>query len=438
MTLEQINYYFSEVFKKNFRVGKGSVSKNILTAHAETIAKCIVEQPQKNETIKILLNNRPEYIKKFFNMNYISVEEIAEIGKTNPEIYYVIPETFYSNNPQLFNMIAESQNILFDLLPKEVKNNEMIQNALKRKKSIYYSDKRDINGYDIDWLDENGKLINFFTLANNYVINSKEDYLKIVEKYLSSGMSVPLFCKQYGISSVDGFNKLLNRVGIENIDTQDSIDEVKDRAKQIYLGTIKNIANQINEGKLTFKEYIDSNYNQFHKFKLLIEYISDKQLFMKQLIDYICNEQLIKIDRLNTLFETDSRNIVNAIKPYLYKAGINDANALRGLHQTLNRYKYPYKRCVSKIIKNGVEYNIDDSVIDKALVYLHNNDIYKCQYTVDFICKKIAMGEINYDVELEEKKEELKTMILYSALEKAKSIDDYLTVMDENNKHRTI
>ena len=438
MTLEQVNYYFSESFKKKFRIGRGNVSKNILTAHAETIVKCIAEQPQKNETIKILLNKRPEYIKKFFDMGYISIEEIAEIGKTNPEIYYVIPETFYSDNPQLLNMIAESQNVLFDLLPKEVKKNEMIQDALKRKKSIYHSDKRDINGYDIDWLDENGKLINFFTLANNYVINSKEDYLKIVEKYLSSGMSVPFFCKQYGISSVDGFNKLLNRAGIENIETQNSIDEVKDCAKQVYLGTIKNIANQINEGKLTFKEYIDSNFNQFHKFRLLIEYISDKRLFIKQLIDYICNEQLIKVDRLNALFETDLRNIVNAIKPYLYKVGINDANTLRALYQVLNKYKYPYKRVVSKIIKNGVEYNIDDSVIDKALVYVHNNDIYKCQYTVDFICKKIAMGEINYDVELEEKKEELKIVILYSALEKAKSIEDYLAVMDESNKRRTI
>lgn len=438
MTLEQINDYFSEVFNKKFVSGKKRINKNILTSHAVTIAKCIVEQPQKNEAIKILLNSRTEYMKKFFDINYISVEEIVEIGKTNPEIYYVTPVTYYFNNPQLFDTIAESQNILFDLLPKEVKNSEKIQNALKRKKSIYYSNKRDINGYDIDWLDEKGNLIRFFSLANNYVINSKEDYLKIVEKYLSSGMSVSLFCEQYGVSSVNGFNRLLNRIGIENTDKQDDIDKVKGQAMQMYLEKIKNIANQINEGKLTFKEYIDNRYNRFHKFKLLIKYIDDKQTFMKQIIDYISNEQLLKINKLNTLFETNTFNLVNEIKPYLYKFGINDANTLRVLYRTINKYKYPYRRVVSKIIKNGIEYNIDDSVIDKALVYIQNNDIFKCQYTVDFICKKIVIGEINYDAELEEKREELKTMILCTALEKAKSIDDYLTIMGENSKHRTI
>lgn len=438
MTLEQINDYFSEFYKRNFRPDKGKVNKSILTAHAETIAKCISEQPYKNETIKILIHKRPDYIEKFFAMNYITMEEITEISKTNPDIYYVTPVTFYYSNPQLLNMIVEDQNVLYDLLPESVKNNETIQNAFKRNKSLYRSDKRDIDGYDIDWLDENGNLISFFTLTNNYVINSKEDYLKIVEKYLDSGMSVPLFCKQYGISSYDGFNNLLKRVGIENVDMQNSIDAVKEHAKEMFLATLKNTANQINEGELNFKDYITNNYNQFYNIRLLIKYINNKQLFMKQIIDYITNEPFIKISRLNRLFETNTSNLVNTIKIYLIKTGLNNAQIIAELNNVLNRYKYPYKRAAFKIVKNDVEYNVDDSVIDKALVYIHNNNIYKCKYTVELICKKIALGEIDYDVEMEEKKEELKTMILYSALEKAKSIEEYLNVMDENNNHRAI
>ena len=147
---------------------------------------------------------------------------------------------------------------------------------------------------------------------------------------------------------------------------------------------------------------------------------------------------MIKFDRIVTLFEAEPRNVVNVIKPYLYKTGINDLNSIKNFYQSLNRYKNPYKRYVFKIIRNEVEYNIDDSVIDKALVYIHNNNIYKCQYTVELVCRKIAMGEINYDAELEEKKEELKTMILYSALEKAKNIEEYLNVMAENSNYRTI
>ena len=438
MTLEQLNDYFTVIYRKKFAAGKGGVYKDILTAHAETIAKCIVEQPQKNETIKIILNNKPAFLKKFLSLNYLSIEEIKEIGKTNPEIFYAIPESFYNENPQLIDIVVENQNVLFDLLPKNVQNNERIQNTLKRNKKIYSSEMRDRKGYDIDWLDENGNLISYFTLTNNFSINSKEDYLKIVEKYLSSGMSVPFFCKEYGISSVEGFNNLLNRVGKENTDIQDSISDTRSRSKQIYLQTIKNIAQQFNEGKLTFKEYIENEYNQFHKFELLIGYVDDKQLFMKQLIDYVCNEKLIKFDRIVTLFEAEPRNVVNVIKPYLYKTGINDLNSIKNFYQSLNRYKNPYKRYVFKIIRNEVEYNIDDSVIDKALVYIHNNNIYKCQYTVELVCRKIAMGEINYDAELEEKKEELKTMILYSALEKAKNIEEYLNVMAENSNYRTI
>ena len=61
----------------------------------------------------------------------------------------------------------------------------------------------------------------------------------------------------------------------------------------------------------------------------------------------------------------------------------------------------------AKLMESKYEYVIDDDIIDQAIVYMHANDIFICQYTMNITCKDILLHKINYSEETLKTKEEM-------------------------------
>lgn len=440
MRVEEINAHLTAAVIAHHKargIYKGSLYRDIRNCQLATIYY-IEEQPYKNEAICYLVKHKPHYIPKLCR-DYITIDEIEEIENNCPEIYYCLPLRMYNTYPELINLLASNKLVLYDLLPKEVRKDSRIQEIFKRTKRIYNDDLRDKLGYDFDWLDENGNLKHFFSLKNDFPIENKEDYLKIVEVYLSSNLSVAAFCNKYGISSIDGFNALLNRAGAENIDVGNDIDEVKDAAMKRYLATIKSVAQEFDEGKINFDEYLTLYYNPYHKFELLFNNIDNKGKLMNQILQHIVdNKEHLMLDRFLRLFNTDIKGLIPSINLYFKFAGTWESNVSRTLYPILNMYKTPYNRnnILTTLTINGVTRVIDDKVVDEAVTYLKDNNIHLCQYTAASCARKIAFGELDYSSETLAQRQELINEIISRALSNVNGIEGYMSVMEENYHNR--
>jgi hypothetical protein len=539
MTIDEISDILYKKYEEDIGY-KPYCEKRFFHSRSPMLIKHFSEQPYKNFLIAGIAKENPPHIPYLMSLGFIKNEEIIEVSKTTPEIFYDIPYECYNNDyPKLFDEISENKNVKIALLPDKIRNmnrfsakykeqilsgsyisiedfdklpntlkndediknkficdltkiadksklpsydflptqisqNETVKKMYDRTKKIYNSESKDHNGYDTDWLDSNGNIIPFFSLKYDFPIKTKDDYLKIVEIYTKSSLSVPHFCSIYGISSPDGFNRLLKRVGYESYDAQKNIDKIKEDAQKRFLILHKEIAQKIDKGEMTFEDYMKKSTSLSNKFKWIYEYTAlsttekkaildskskeeaeaeikeisheKRSKLMNQVIDYIKNNKYeLDVKKLYRLFieekdeEIEISKLFKTINGYLYDAGIGNQNNFEAL-KILDKYKGRYNKVinednvVSKInCIDGKEYIVTSDMENKAISYLENHKIYICGFTVARIAGQIAKGELKYS---EPSKLE-NYQVLKSELSQAKSIDDYMNIM-ENNFERDI
>ena len=437
MTLKQVNEYFSYMMEKHYYpLNQFILKHNILDVNYHTLNKYIIDKEYKLETFRLLLlNYRKTTAMHLLERDFVSTEDILELQAKYGDMFYLLPDEAYKINHDLIDYVVKEDSIIFDSLPPIVRADVRIQQKCKRTKAIYTNNSRDDQGYDNNWLNESGELLDFFKLENGFPINSKEDYHVILKYYVSSGMSVSGFCSQYGITPVEGFQDFLKRCGVENTDTQELITENKAVASNKYVQTVKKIASDINEKKITIDDYIENYYTPVHKITLLLSFINDKEDFMSQLLDYMYNNRTeLKLGIIMDLFDSNIAKIQDDLKATIRIACGNQPNLIRKIYTIkLANYTHAFRRELAKCkyIKDNKEYIIDDDIIDQALAYAEDKNIYKCYYTITDIAKRIAYGEIKYDEEAKRKRSELISGIIELALRQAKTIDDYMATMEE-------
>lgn len=432
--IEEVDEYFNKKIKEHHQKNGIYYSTRYITkALCKTITDFVTEQPHKDMTIRIMLKIKPYYITKFCNAKYISEEDILRFEKDYPEIYYYITPEMYTDN--ILEHMLKNEDVVYDFLSEDLRKNAKIQEKFKQTKKIYnLSSGRDNWGYDQEWLDREGKIRKFFTLKNNFPINSKEEYMVIINAYLCSELSIASFCNLYGIKDIEGFKDLLKRICDENIDNIDEVRKVKEIASTKYLVKIKDLGNKLGNGELSFEEYLKYYYGPVHKFKLMFEYTDNKLGLMTNIVDYIKNNKdSLMLDKILDLFDTSLKNFKTVLNSYCNMGGLRIIN--RNVYLNINSYIKPYARpfILTTIIKDGNKYVIDDNIADQAYAYLKDNGIYICHYTMSLYTQKIAFGEINYLEEKETKKEELKEEILSLAIKKAHNIQEYMNIMEEHN-----
>lgn len=251
-------------------------------------------------------------------------------------------------------------------------------------------------------------------------------------------MSVPFFCNTFGISSIDGFNKLLNRVIKEETSMKNAIEEAGLKTQNEYIRKIIRIAEELDSGKLDFDTYMREKCNYYQRFSLLFQNTKNKENLMNQVLEYIQVNQEELPNMLFSLMETTPTELYRTIVLYSSCAGIDIDDIRATIRKITTNYRKGYARKdingISGIIQ-GREYKIDDDVIDQALEYVRCKDIYLCNYTMQIAAKKIALGEIDYSQEVEARKQEIIENIkeLSEKLIKVSTISEYMEIMEEES-----
>ena len=416
----------------------------------------------KEDLLKVILYTsikRPSIYEKMILRDYIDFETYLEVLEKNFDTIEFCPASYYDNKESLKKIleiiIKNKERVNYDALPESVAQMEEVKNAFDRDKQIYTikrksssdSDARyDRKGYDIEWNDKEGNLIKFFSLPGKFKINSKDDYIKLIEEYKQSNLSVPAFCRKYYITDVDGFKNLIERLKKEKVSEEKELSEHSSKASKAFWEQNKKIANNILEGKITIEDWIKNYYNPFQTISLLVSTITDDKrvkflnMIADQTTDYImAHENEIEVEKLSTLYSADYKFRINGQS----KLAIQMWKFLREKSSTPVNYALVKKACniislySAKFTKNdiptavtysGVRYDITKEQADQVFAYLDYRNLVCCPKTFNYHLKEILTGQLDFSEQTKNaRKQMLENIVMLSEqLNERATVDKYL------------
>lgn len=367
-------------------------------------------------------------------------------------------------------IISNPSNYVYDELPKELANDERVKEAFQRSKQIYVRGHGvDYEGYNKeDWKDINGNIKQFFSIKNGNTriqIQSKEEYMKILDSFIKSNLSIEKFCEKYSIVTVDGFRSFLNRVKEEDIDLGKAIKEGNDDRRRKSYAMLQEVVEKLDSGELTVEELlknsfassitVDSIYGYALK-ESKYNHTALKEKVAKQLGDYILdNEYSLEIKNLGKFMGTISKEegtgfysgLAKKAEDFLkYNYPLEDNRKKYVIaHQArdiIKSYATPYNRdkLYSGVIVDGKKVDITQDTVDQMLTYLDNNHITRTLKTANHFLKLIALGEIDYREETEKAKqtktEEIEDII--DDADKISTAEEYMEYVDCKTKKKNI
>ena len=236
----------------------------------------------------------------------------------------------------------------------------------------------------------------------------------------------------------------MDRVKAEGYYDNKDISELHHITSTNFFNMSKKEIKRLLDNEITFEDFL-SNKNKNFKvsnigfyYKNVLYGDEEKYKFSCIILDYIDkNPYLISSDFIDFL-RGDNLNFAHNFKLYVLSSLNGDRNAI--VKYDANK-KYKIIESLSKnwqkedlyckyINKDDNEYCVDDNIVEQAIAYSNDHNYYICLREMIYLCKKIALGEIVYKKEMEEQKEEMIDTII-SLLEDAKTIEDYLNIMDK-------
>ena len=354
------------------------------------------------------------------------------------------PDFLINNKDFLNKYLKVIDPKIYDRLIKRIASIPEVQIKCNRTKKVYLSDSIDRAGYDINWKYDDDEVIEFFTLKGDFPIKSREDYYKIYDKYLDSKLSIHRFCLKYGISSENGFKKFLDRVKAEGYYDNKDISELHHITSTNFFNMSKKEIKRLLDNEITFEDFLSNKNKNFKVSNIGFYYKSvlygdeEKYKFSCIILDYIDKNPYFLSNKFIEFLSGDNLNLAYNFKLYVLSGLNGDRNAI--VKYDVNK-KYKIIESLSKnwqkedlyckyINKDGNEYCVDDNIVEQAIAYSNDHNYYICLREMIYLCKKITLGEIVYKKEMEEQKEEMIDTII-SLLEDAKTIEDYLNIMDK-------
>ena len=420
---------------------------------AGILSKIPLDDPLRNEVLIFLIKCRPFVFSRLVEETLVSDDDIIDMCKNDPEVFMCIPPFFYENHPEIIEILAEKGgSMIYDFLPRDIRKLDIVKEGLQRTKRLYSSSSHgtDKDGFNQEWRDKDGNLKHYFSLKGNFNINSKEDYIKIVEKFISEGISAPSFCKKYGISSLKGFKELLERVKEENlgINIKQRITSVNKNNSERFVKTVSEISNEIANGSITIEDYFKDYYRASHKYDHFMRFgfYNNKEQLLKMIINYIKdNTYAICLYPMMQFFSAkNALDLATIIMKEVKRSKLNNSDTVRECYSSTNILKkfmtnYNRKTTIGTLIINDVRFEIDDDILDQIIAYIKSNDLYICQYVVNTVARKIVLGEIDFMAETDKQKEEMKNEILLmdkinEIMMNNGDIEEYFELMEEESK----
>ena len=337
---------------------------------------------------------------------------------------------------QVQEVLKDISRYEYDDLPSDVAKDDRVKEAFHRTRQIYelrFGRYVDSSGYKKeDWKNWSGELIEFFKIRKGNLtveINSKNDYLMILDTFLKSNYSVERFCEKYSITPIEGFRRFLERVSEENVEIGKVITERNQAKQKNSFAMLQEVAEKFATDDIDMEDLLEGGFASTISFNKIDEYADGqfkydaktiKEKIAKYLGDYIvANEYKLYIKNLGKFVDAPlSKDNKREGTQYFNGFAQNVENILKRFYPGTNKEKYemahkaaaivkgyaaPYDRSklYSGIMVDGKMVEVTQDHVDQMLVYLKNNRIAKTLKTANYYLKKIVTGEIDYRVETE-------------------------------------
>lgn len=346
-----------------------------------------------------------------------------------------------ANKGFLQNLRDNYPNIL-PRLPKEISSNQSLHDTFRTTHKL--DSVSAFDEFDVNWYDKSGKVVDFFTMGN-IPITSKEDYMRIYHEFISSNLTAKAFCERYKISSEAGLNNLVKKVKETEPKRSQQLAEAKTPAdKQLYQKCVE-VANQIADGSLSVDEFINGNDSSDMSLQMLLELAPKDKAndVAKKLVRhyskkgyYLTNKEFLFLRAKG--FSTIRQNAVSYFtKPYLISPDDNQLYLdCAYADSTLKPHLHPFNRSTlcSRITKGGHSFEITKDMVDQAICFCEDNNLHLCNGLIQEVCQEIGLGKLDYTAQTEQKKEELKALVL-ELLENKQSLEDYLQTVKASNSY---
>ena len=412
-----------------------------------TLRNNLITPQNKINCLCFYLNERPGIFEKLYFYDFFDMDDVIKAIDMQASCLLGIPNHMMNDVDFQKKLIANLKPEWYDYLPLSISKLPEIQKKCGRTAKIYMKNGLDKDGYNRDWVNENGEIISFFKLKGNFPIKSKADYYKLYKEYVESKTSIEVFCLKYGIDSIKGFNEFLKRVEAESFEDFFTIKDVKSNVqKKFFISSLEMVKKLVN-GDISFEEFFERPQINFNVTKVdmyfkLLSY-SDKNKFACIIMDYfeknpnLIKENFIKfltvdkmkpVDSYNTFIRRNLQNPKDQAYIQIYRKQIAKLNAQGRTYKRNELY--------STYIINGQEYKVDDNVIDEAYAYAVDNNYHRSYISMNFLCKQIATGKLTYSKETEQQKNEMIDCII-QLISEEKTIEDYIeTIRGRGSKRK--
>lgn len=415
--------------------------------------------------------------------------------RLNNSIYYFIPEDkkwealewIAQNTPDKLKTIINTRNKLNYYTRKEVLNHyqeignidqlpESLQAYLEEAENLRrvqsennkkYQTGRKLAKEKQGWFDENGELVQLFTLADKTPITRVEDYQFIANFFMEQNLSVMDFCRQFQIENVKGFKEMCKRVAYTNEEFANYYEQLSDRKqKELMIMIKKEIANVAN-GTLSVEDAIETSKIKrsfFTMYDIADSIVGYNELneYIRKVVDYYYNRVNSYDDYSSNPEDLDKRltekevrylitshmwdrlawgenirlgaSLIAKLEPSVKALGEKTRNQMfdrkLGLKRKLASYSSFFKSApyingeIQFIVDGGKQVQTNSNMVDMAETYAKSHGLFKSHGTMTMIMKAVAEGKIQNQKETGEYKELLKREIC-KKMEECKTLENY-------------
>ena len=399
---------------------------------------------KKNNCLCYLAMHRYTFFERLMKQNIMSDDDIIECANIVPNILICFRSRIKKDEVLREKIIASVKPDWYDYLPSDIAKDPIIMEKCNRTKQVYGFRDRDSDGYNKDWINRKGELISFFHLEGNFPIRTKTDYYRLYKEYLESKMSIKSFCRKFRIEPIEGFEKFLSRIKAESFEESNMISDTKNTVKKNFWNASNNDAVKLANGELSFEEFFNKNAIILGSANIEIFCWGlsrdDRSKFSIHMIDYFEKNYPIFPQVFIDYLTTKGKNAVDNYNYYIrgglmlpkdrkyYPLYYNQEAKLK--KQLIN---YNRKNTYCTWLINDKKYEVDDNIIDQALIYARDMKYHICQSSIASICKKIVLGELDYSHETIEQKDEIIDVII-NLIAEEKTIEDYINTFKNSKK----
>lgn len=404
-------------------------------------------------------------------------EVLDWMAKNRPEMFSpMIHTTSVSNNPLNRNAVVER----YSKMPED-KLPEVVKDYIARSKQFaiqkvdandkvreFWKQRREIR--QASWFDEDGKLLNFFKLEDNFPITSPEDYYFIADTFKNSGMTAFAFCKQYKISDTDGFREMLKKVAANDPEFAEFYENSTKENSRAFLATARRDIVGVATKRMDVAEIIDSSTDSRDFGKMISvalrtfdnpivasrfaenvidyyhkrvnsygEYSTDeadlKNRLTRKEIKYLMGAELV--EGLEKGKNVDfAQEITAKVMPVIKQLGKESRTQLydakTGLKMRIRPYSARFERgryladVVEFMLSDGRGVAVDSSMVDNAECFVHDHKLFKSAGVMTRVVKSVAEGKIQNAQETAEYHAKLQRKILKN-IQEVRTLEQYFS-----------